>query len=261
VFWHQVLTKWQHDNMQLSVCCCSVAATGFQYMTETYIAVQRIDKFLSMPEPPPPTHLYNRYAAAATGRPGSTGRVAVAGLVQGGAAVPSHRQQQQQRKLVQQPQQQADDIPVADRVDGGGVDAAAAAAVANRGVTLSDLPDGYVELGGADYDWNTNVDEMAAQDVSGKVESSQFKAAGAGASVPGPPSLTAAAVAATGVSNTTSRGSSSFDGLGLSSQVPRRTLTGVKLVVHPGELLAGWLGTCGVCLSLHTCPPACWQWC
>jgi hypothetical protein len=33
-------------------------------------------------------------------------------------------------------------------------------------VVLCDRPDGYVELGGADYDWNTNVEEMAAQ-VSG----------------------------------------------------------------------------------------------
>jgi hypothetical protein len=41
--------------------------------------------------------------------------------------------------------------------------AAAAAAAAADGVVLCDRPDGYIELGGADYDWNTNVEEMAAQ--------------------------------------------------------------------------------------------------
>lgn len=84
---------------------------GFQYLTETHIAVQRIDKFLSMPEPPPPVHMRAKLAATAAAK-----------------EAPSRQQQ--------------------------GLES---------GVVLCDYPDGYVELGGADYDWSTNVEEMAAQ--------------------------------------------------------------------------------------------------
>jgi hypothetical protein len=49
---------------------------------------------------------------------------------------------------------------------------AAAAAAAADGVVLCDRPDGYIELGGADYDWNTNVEEMAAQVSASQVVNS-----------------------------------------------------------------------------------------
>lgn len=80
-------------------------------MTETHIAVQRIDKFLSMPEPPPPVHMRAKPVAAAA----------------------KDAKVQLQRQSTE------------------------------TGVVLCDYPDGYVELGGADYDWSTNVEEMAAQ--------------------------------------------------------------------------------------------------
>lgn len=106
------------QNLRSTLTTC---LPGFQYMTETVIAVQRIDKFLSMPEPPPPVHMRHR-SACGSGKAGGPGAV---------------------------------DVPA----DGSGKGGAGGRA----GVVMSDLPDGYVELGGADYDWATNVEEMAAQ--------------------------------------------------------------------------------------------------
>jgi hypothetical protein len=155
---------------------------GFQYLTETYIAVQRIDKFLSMPEPPPPVHMRAKPAAAAAAAGGanplptssmtsSSSKVATstpsvdptllfAGAAPAAAAAatsgskgPGLLSRVTRRSIDQHAQQKS----------------AAAAAAAADGVVLCDRPDGYIELGGADYDWNTNVEEMAAQVSGSKV--------------------------------------------------------------------------------------------
>lgn len=131
-------------------------STGFQYLTETYIATQRIDKFLSMPEPPPPVHMRAKpAAAAATAANESPASLAPAG---GNAAVGSSQQASEPEVIHQQAGQQHVNGARATPVLQASVGAAGAI-----GVVLCDHPDGYVELGGADYDWNTNVEEMAAQ--------------------------------------------------------------------------------------------------
>jgi hypothetical protein len=117
------------------------AVIGFQYLTETFVALQRIDKFLGMPEPPPAVHMRARQArrpqspAAATAPAGAVGR-----------AVDSDGVHKQAMNGQQQ--------PMGANIDSKGSDS---------GVVLCDLPDGYVELGGADYDWITNMQEMASQ--------------------------------------------------------------------------------------------------
>ena len=103
--------------------------TGFQYMTETYIAVQRIDKFLSMPEPPPPVHMRAKSPAGAATQPITATQLTSLGPKAGSRLA---------------------------RGQG-------ASTAAEPSVVLCDYSDGYVELGGADYDWTTNVEEMAAQ--------------------------------------------------------------------------------------------------
>jgi hypothetical protein len=114
------------------------AVIGFQYLTETFVALQRIDKFLGMPEPPPAVHMRARQARR------SQSPAAAAGAA--GNAVDSSGVHKQALNG-QQP-------PAGVVGDSSGSDS---------GVVMCDLPDGYVELGGADYDWITNMQEMASQ--------------------------------------------------------------------------------------------------
>lgn len=104
------------------------------------MALQRIDRFLGMPEPPPAVHMRAKKkqrqqqpvaaadGAAVNGVPHTNGIASSAAAAPGGASS-----------------------------DGGG------SGSSESGVVECDLPDGYVELGGADYDWITNMQEMAAQ--------------------------------------------------------------------------------------------------
>jgi hypothetical protein len=151
----------------LHIVLLTLFSAGFQYLTETYIAVQRIDKFLSMPEPPPPVHMRAKPAAAATAaaaaaagpaanvlsssNKATSGRLSVdsigAAAAAGGSKGTGLLSRVMRRSIDQQGQQKS----------------TAAVAAAADGVVLCDQPDGYIELGGADYDWNTNVEEMAAQ--------------------------------------------------------------------------------------------------
>jgi hypothetical protein len=149
-------------------CPCTFPA-GFQYLTETYIAVQRIDKFLSMPEPPPPVHMRAKPAAAFAGdaaacappagqrissKADATGRLST-DLAECEAAARSTKGSGLMSRVMRKSSEQQRESTV--------LPAAEAAAAAADGVVLCGYPDGYVELGGADYDWNTNVEEMAAQ--------------------------------------------------------------------------------------------------
>ncbi|KAF6260228.1 P-loop containing nucleoside triphosphate hydrolase protein [Scenedesmus sp. NREL 46B-D3] len=176
------------------------AVIGFQYMTETYVAVQRIDKFLSMPEPPPPVHMRAAPAAAA----------AVAAAASGSRT----------------------NVSTSSSKTGTGrpsVDSTrAAAAAAADAVVLCGHPDGYVELGGADYDWNTNVEEMAAQQQQHACNSNP---------------LNSSALAHKHPQHPTQQQQQRTCNVASSLELPmgqsaRRTLLGVQLQVQPGELLA-----------------------
>lgn len=118
------------------------AVIGFQYLTETFVALQRIDKFLGMPEPPPAVHMRARQARRAQSP-------AAAAAVGGGKAATGNGVNKQAVNGQQHAAVVADDSS-----RGGGSDS---------GVVMCDLPDGYVELGGADYDWITNMQEMASE--------------------------------------------------------------------------------------------------
>lgn len=133
------------------------AVIGFQYLTETFVALQRIDKFLGMPEPPPAVHMRARQqppspAAAAAGPAGEVGKQGQQAAAAGVGEVPAngatlHTANGQQQQLVA-------GLVQAGKGDSNG---------SSNGVVVCDLPDGYVELGGADYDWITNMQEMASQ--------------------------------------------------------------------------------------------------
>eukprot|EP00878_Enallax_costatus_P014214 GHUV01014868.1.p1 GENE.GHUV01014868.1~~GHUV01014868.1.p1 ORF type:complete len:677 (+),score=122.01 GHUV01014868.1:181-2211(+) len=199
------------------------AVIGFQYMTETYIAVQRIDKFLSMPEPPPPVHM--RAKSSATAAAQSTN------------ATQAGRQSSSGLNTGSRPAQG----------EGAGTRA-------DSGVVLCDYPDGYVELGGADYDWSTNVEEMAAQDVSSHPRHKQSQTQ---QQIPQPPSRPQTASAHhpnnqphTNAITMDRQVSAATSGGGRSSidaavaALGHKTLMGVKLVVQPGELV-GVVGEVG----------------
>jgi hypothetical protein len=148
------------------------AVIGFQYLTETFVALQRIDKFLGMPEPPPAVHMRARQqaqqpsgaappaAAAAVNAAGATAVTATAAVAlaaptapatEAGVVVADSAQEKQPVNGQQQP---------ACVVAGG---SSSGDSSQEGGVVMCDLPDGYVELGGADYDWVTNMQEMASQ--------------------------------------------------------------------------------------------------
>lgn len=123
-------------------------SAGFQYMTETYIAVQRIDSFLSMPEPPPPVHMQARPAVVITEKT---------------TTAPANTKTANHQDSLRH-------VPTADTVGAAIGDHTSCNGdfIYNddnddHDVVLCDYPDGYVALGGADYDWSTNVEEMAAQ--------------------------------------------------------------------------------------------------
>jgi hypothetical protein len=126
------------------------AVIGFQYLTETFVALQRIDKFLGMPEPPPAVHMRARQQRSQSPAAAATAAQAVLPVSKaaggaGAAADGAANGQQQQLAVV-----------AAAAVDGSSDGS-------SNGVVVCDLPDGYVELGGADYDWASNIEEMASQ--------------------------------------------------------------------------------------------------
>lgn len=133
------------------------AVIGFQYLTETFVALQRIDKFLGMPEPPPAVHMrareQRRSASPAATEPagvtGSTGKDVNRAV---GAVSAAGNGVQKQAANGQHHQQKSAVVVGGDSSSGS-----------DNGVVMCDLPDGYVELGGADYDWVTNMQEMASQ--------------------------------------------------------------------------------------------------
>jgi ABC-type multidrug transport system fused ATPase/permease subunit len=151
-----------------------------QYLTELRISLQRIDRFLSMPEPPPPVH---HRVAAATG----------------------------------------------------------SAAAEGGDVVSSALPVGTVALRGADYDWNSNVQIHVPHSLdshkSQKQKDQHFKGA--------KQKSKAAADGEGGSSN----GELGSDGKavvnGSSGVTGGPTLKGIRLELHPGELLgvAGEVGS------------------
>ncbi|GFR41484.1 hypothetical protein Agub_g2175, partial [Astrephomene gubernaculifera] len=117
-----------------------------QFLTELRISLQRIDAFLSTPEPPRPAQ-QQQY----------------------------QQQQQQQQQSQQQPQQpqqaeqRQDSRPTEQQQQhqealGGQPDSAGC-----DGDTDSSLPDGYVAMGGADYDWSRPFgrDEVLVIDTHG----------------------------------------------------------------------------------------------
>jgi hypothetical protein len=152
------------------------AVIGFQYLTETFVALQRIDKFLGMPEPPPAVHMRARTsaqklsqaaapAAAVDAAAAAAAAVAAAPLAQATAAKQADGAEvlgsNEQKQVVNGKQQQAAKLVVADSSSGSSSQ--------EGGVVMCDLPDGYVELRGADYDWVTNMQEMASQVREGLV--------------------------------------------------------------------------------------------
>lgn len=149
------------------------AVIGFQYLTETFVALQRIDKFLGMPEPPPAVHMRARQQsqqvsqaaspAAAVDTPTAAAAAAAAPEVALGAPAAAATQAgvvvTDAGSAEKQPvngQQQAARVVAGDSSSGS-------SSSQEGGVVMCDLPDGYVELGGADYDWVTNMQEMASQ--------------------------------------------------------------------------------------------------
>lgn len=137
------------------------AVIGFQYLTETFVALQRIDKFLGMPEPPPAVHMRARQqqrsqspeagavvtAAAPAAAAAAPAVLPVSKAAGGAVAANGVANSQQQLAAV-----------VAAAADGG-----SSSDSSSDGVVVCDMPDGYVELGGADYDWASNIEEMASQ--------------------------------------------------------------------------------------------------
>lgn len=134
-------------------------AAGFQYLTETFVALQRIDKFLGMPEPPPAVHMRARktqqqQASQSPAKASGSTAAAVAGI-NGARGTPITAQQEQEQPQQASIQQQPSVVAEGSSSIGG--------RSSPDGIVVCDLPDGYVELGGADYDWTTNVQEMASQ--------------------------------------------------------------------------------------------------
>lgn len=136
------------------------AVIGFQYLTETFVALQRIDQFLGMPEPPPAVHMCARQQRSSQSPAAAVAVITAAAAVAapavlpvskaaGGAVAPDRVANGQQQLGV-----------VAAAADGGSSDGS------SNGVVVCDLPDGYVELGGADYDWASNIEEMASQVIT-----------------------------------------------------------------------------------------------
>lgn len=102
---------------------------GVQYLAELKVSMTRIDDFLSMPEPPPPTHQRGAEAAAAAN----------------GAAPVAPRKRLSLDLLWRRPEASraaSEELPRAAEADGGGV------------------PVGGLRLGGADYDWARNIEQM-----------------------------------------------------------------------------------------------------
>ena len=189
-----------------------LCVAAVQYLTELRISLQRIDKFLSMPEPPPPVH-HRATANAAAGAARAAAAAAAIGGVTAAAAAPV------------------------------GVDDEHLSVV---------LPMGTVALRGADYDWNSNVQidvphsldshkDHKGKDQHSKEADNKSKpppAAAAGEEVPSVGS----------VSSSNGQGSSGkavVNGNSSSSgPTGGPTLKGIRLEVNPGELL-GVVGEVG----------------
>jgi len=131
---------------------------GFQYLTETFVALQRIDKFLGMPEPPPAVHMRSRQQQQQEQSPAPAGKASPTPAADRAAISNGHGSQVNQQDSPQaEPQSNQQQPSVA---AGSG---STGAADNSNGVLICDLPDGYVELGGAEYDWIINMQEMASQ--------------------------------------------------------------------------------------------------
>eukprot|EP00879_Flechtneria_rotunda_P017481 GHRR01018328.1.p1 GENE.GHRR01018328.1~~GHRR01018328.1.p1 ORF type:complete len:1541 (+),score=583.94 GHRR01018328.1:446-5068(+) len=229
------------------------AVLGFQYMTETWIAVQRIDKFLSMPEPPPPVHMRAKPAAKEEATPETANRATkyagvspVASTFAADGRDENDTQGLQQKQQGSQQQQPRQRKPLQWQQWWGRRNQQQRPSTSSENGAATSYPDGYVELGRADYDWNTNVEEMAAQDGSHHPQNAPtltlaasdarankaVSAASAANQSQQPPSSTALSSLMHRLSSTTTRSS-------LEPPVPlRQTLTGIRLIVQPGELLA-----------------------
>ncbi|GBF93736.1 hypothetical protein Rsub_06068 [Raphidocelis subcapitata] len=190
---------------------------GVQFLAELKVSLKRIDDFLSMPEPPPPTH--QRGAAAANGA-----------AADGGGAAP--RKRLSLDLLWRRPgssRAASGEVPAAaPEADGGGA-----------------VPVGGLRLGGADYDWNRNMDQLGlpsrGPSGGGGGGGAEGKEKGAGAAAGGE-----AASAASGSLALSRAGSSASPAPGGGGGAPprRATLEGVVLDVPPGQLLgiAGEVG-------------------
>lgn len=117
---------------------------GVQFLAELKVSLKRIDDFLSMPEPPPPTHQREAIREAAA----AAAAAAAAGGPEGG------KQQKPRLSL---------DVLFGRGGGGGGATAAPAAVAAlesGEGGGAAAVPVGGLRLGGADYDWSQNIEQM-----------------------------------------------------------------------------------------------------
>jgi ABC-type multidrug transport system fused ATPase/permease subunit len=207
---------------------------GVQFLAELKVSLKRIDDFLSMPEPPPPTHQRHKdlaaYPPALAGPNGSasSGAPALPPAAASAAGAGSGSSLKGSLEMARQasgealrrsmdvlfgrsrPQSRLSDT----QARGSMLEEAEAAAV----------PVGGLKLGGADYDWSHNVEQLGLlpRSSGGSNGSSSSSSSDGGEAI----------------------GEEAEEGEGGGRVVvrPRRcTLEGVVLSVAPGELL----GICG----------------
>lgn len=154
-----ILTGLHLANLVSTALLCTVLA-GFQYLTETFVALQRIDKFLGMPEPPPAVHMRSRQQQQQPQSPAarSAGKANPAPAADSAAISNGHGSQVNQEMSPSAEPQSTQQQPSVAAGNGS-----TGAADNSNGVLICDLPDGYVELGGAEYDWIINMQDMASQ--------------------------------------------------------------------------------------------------
>jgi ABC-type multidrug transport system fused ATPase/permease subunit len=215
---------------------------GVQFLAELKVSLRRIDDFLSMPEPPPPTHQRGLDQAA--------GAAPAAGAE---AAAAGGRPSAEKRRL-------SFDALLGRR---------RSAAANGTGTVLDkegkssgvEVPVGGLRLGGADYDWSRNVEQLglgprkptSSGGSSGSGDSSSASSGSdAGDAPEGAPAAdggvegdaarsgreAARGAEPNGAASTPAESGASE---GRSRRGRRRTLEGIELTVSPGELL----GICG----------------
>jgi len=220
---------------------------GVQFLAELKVSLRRIDDFLSMPEPPPPTH--QRHLPAALGAGGSASATASNGSSSAArgaskqlpASTPSPRKLPITASSPQPPAESEQPDHAKRRLSldvlfgrrprsraSCDLDPRTAAEAAEAEA----VPVGGLRLGGVDYEWTRNVEQMGLQ----------------------PPPAAGSESSSSGSDDGDGDGDGwvegARDGKGeqggeavISKQAPRRrcTLEGVRLDVSPGELL----GICG----------------